>query len=659
MTPRGAPDLAICAALCLLIVASFHPVAHFDFVDFDDPDYVVENPIVNDGLSAEGLARAFTESQSNNWHPLTWIAHMLDVSAFGMDPGAHHAVNLAIHALDTALLFLVLSAMTGARWRSAAVAALFAVHPAHVESVAWISQRKDTLSTLFWILCMGAWLGYTRRPQLGRYLLVALALAAGLMAKPMLVTLPLVLLLLDFWPLGRWGSERLLDPALPRLLLEKVPLLALAAAASVVTLLVQRASGALKSAELVPVGERVANALISYVRYLGLLVWPADLSAFHPRLPAETLEGAAPLAAAALLVALTTGALLVARTLPYLTIGWLWFVGTLVPVIGLVQVGDQSMAERYTYVAFIGPLVGIVWGVAALTQRSVLATRAAVAALVVVLVGCTAASYRQVGTWRDSLSLWTHALEVGGESATAHFHLAGAHAAAGQVEEELAHYRAAAELMPGAAIVRHNLGTRLAVLDRLDEAQEQLLLALRANPELVESRLMLADVLSRSERFGPAVAAFATALDAKPELFEMPAVQRGYVVALLGDAAAHHPDLDRAVASHRRALARRPQWHTVANNLAWILATDPRAETRHGILAIEVAGRSSRTLGGKVPALLDTLAAAQARAERFDEAAASADRGAEVAEAAGQGELAREMRARAALYRKGQFYTAE
>jgi len=180
MTPRGAPDLAICAALCLLIVASFHPVAHFDFVDFDDPDYVVDNPIVNDGLSAEGLARAFTESQSNNWHPLTWIAHMLDVSAFGMDPGAHHAVNLAIHALDAALLFLVLSAMTGARWRSAAVAALFAVHPAHVESVAWISQRKDTLSTLFWILCMGAWLGYTRRPQLGRYLLVALALAAGL-----------------------------------------------------------------------------------------------------------------------------------------------------------------------------------------------------------------------------------------------------------------------------------------------------------------------------------------------------------------------------------------------------------------------------------------------------------------------------------------------
>ena len=668
-------ELAICALLCAVAGAAFHPVGSFGFVDFDDPDYVLENPIVNRGLDGEALRLAFTRVQSNNWHPLTWISHMLDVSLFGVDAPPMHLMNLLLHALNACLLFLVLHRMTGAPGPSAFVGALFAVHPAHVESVAWISQRKDTLSTFFWLLGMGAWARYARLPgSPSRYALVCGILVLGLLSKPMLVTLPFVFLLLDYWPLGRVRLGRVpldgvpLDGVRPGegepgesarrlrgLVVEKLPLLAIAAAASVVTFLVQRGSGAMKSAELFGPAERLAGALLATVRYLRMLVWPEGLSAFYPRGSPEQLGAVGPLLLAALLLlALTALAFLRARAQPYLLVGWLWFLGTLVPVIGLVQVGDQALADRYTYVPYVGLFIAVAWAADDLLPRLPGGGRTLAMVGAALVLACTALSWRQVGTWRDAESLWTRALEVTPDNATAHVHLGNLLGAKGRHDEELHHFREAVRLLPGAAAVRHNLGTALARRDELAEARSNFEAALRINPKLAESQLALADVLGRQGEFHVSVSLYVAALDAKPDLFSLPAVQQGYASALLGDARGPHATFEDASASHRLALARHPAWHTAANNLAWILATDPRATPDHGRAAVEVAARSSRALGDGSPQLLDTLAAAQAAAGRFDEAISSAERAAALADRAGRADLAQAIRERQARYRAGE-----
>jgi protein O-mannosyl-transferase len=342
-------------ALVLVNVAVFGAVRHFDFVTWDDPPYVTENPIVRAGLTWSGVVWAFTTAHGPYWHPLTWLSHMLDVQLYGLHAGGHHLTNLVLHVSNSVLLLLLLRRMTGALWKSAAVAALFAVHPLHVESVAWVAERKDVLSTLFWILTMWAYLTYARRPGAGRYAAVLLVFALALMAKPMVVTLPLILLLLDVWPLGR------VSLSWHRLVLEKTPMFALSAAAGVATIVVQQRVGALAAITSVTPGLRVANALVSYGNYLAKTLWPARLAALYPypqSLPAWPWL----LTCGFGLAAISVAAVRLAPRRPYLMMGWFWYLLTLLPVIGLVQVGPQAMVDRFTYVPLVGVFVIVVWG---------------------------------------------------------------------------------------------------------------------------------------------------------------------------------------------------------------------------------------------------------------------------------------------------------
>ncbi|HKI05311.1 MAG TPA: glycosyltransferase family 39 protein [Thermoanaerobaculia bacterium] len=420
--------------------------------------------MVQKGITPESLAWVRTANVANNWHPLTMLSHMLDYEIFGMSPAGHHFTSLLLHAANVLLLFEVLRRMTGAAGRSAVAAGLFAVHPLHVESVAWVAERKDVLSALFWILAMGAYHCYAARPSPGRYLLVALAMALGLMAKPMVVTLPLALLLLDVWPLGRLTFESGWEHRLSRLAAEKLPLLGLSAAASLVTLHYQTTS--LVTLEALPWRLRLANAAVSYAAYLGKTLLPRNLAVFYP-IPLDIPLWKA--AGAALLIAsLTALAAWKARKAPWLLVGWLWFLGTLVPVIGLVQVGRQAMADRYTYLPSIGLFLALCWGLPALSAgrrwRSALA-----AAAVLALLALAAATRAQVRHWSDSVTLYRHALAATRGNYVAHVGLARALAARKDWTGAADQYRAALALRPRLRVAQKGLAQALHEAGRGEE----------------------------------------------------------------------------------------------------------------------------------------------------------------------------------------------
>ena len=442
--------LLFAAALALLTLAAFEPSLANRFVNLDDTLYVTANPMVRKGLTWEGFVWAWTANVANNWHPLTLLSQMVDCQLFGVNPAGHHLMSLLLHLANVLLLFEVLRRMTSTAGRStagrsAAVAGLFAVHPLHVESVAWVAERKDVLSALFWILAMGAYHRYALRPSIGRYLVVALAMALGLMAKPMVVTLPFVLLLLDVWPLGRlrldepdWGRR------LMRLTAEKLPLLGLSAAASLVTLQYQTTS--LVSLESLPWRVRLANSAVSYAVYIGKTLLPRHLAVFYPiplEIPAWKAVGAA-----VLIAALTALAAWKVRQAPWLLVGWLWFLGTLVPVIGLVQVGRQAMADRYTYLPSIGLFLAICWGLPALAASRRWRAALAVSA-VLALLALTAATRAQVHHWADSVTLYRHALAVTRGNYVANIGLARALASRRDWSGAAEQYRAALALRPG------------------------------------------------------------------------------------------------------------------------------------------------------------------------------------------------------------------
>jgi tetratricopeptide (TPR) repeat protein len=483
----------LAAAVALAALALYAKVRAFGFLPYDDSQYVWENPVVRQGLTWRGAGWAFRTLFFANWHPLTWLSHMLDVELFGLDAGAHHLASAAIHAANAGLLLLVLARMTGAPWPSALVAALFALHPLHVESVAWVAERKDVLSTLLGFLMLGAYGLYARRPGAAAYLLVLLCLALSLMAKPMWVTAPFLLLLLDAWPLQRWeGSPLAPDarcPASPRLplrhlVLEKLPLLALSAGSSAITAVAQQRGGALTTVELYGPGTRLANAVLSYARYLGKALWPADLAAFYPFRP----EGAlAPLAAAVLLAAVTALAISRARSMPWLLVGWLWYLGTLVPVIGLVQVGSQAMADRYTYLPLVGVFLAAAFGLERAATRFPRARAAVAAATVLGLGALAAAAHFQIAHWRDQESLFRHSLAATGQNARAEHLLSQGLIAAGKLEEALPHAAAAARLDPENARAHRNLGYVLYRLGRVDEAIAALERAVALDPDDAEA----------------------------------------------------------------------------------------------------------------------------------------------------------------------------
>jgi tetratricopeptide (TPR) repeat protein len=501
----------------------FRPSLNGEYLRYDEEAYVTKNPVVQQGLTPEGTAWAFgLEKETIYWHPLTWLSHMADVELFGLDPRGHHAGSVLLHVLCTLLLFLVLLRMTGGLWPSAFVAALFALHPLHVESVAWIAERKDVLSAFFWMLTLGAYALYAERPGPGRYLAVVVCFVLGLMAKPMVVTLPFVLLLVDWWPLRRFSRA-----TAGRRVLEKLPLLGMAAFSSGLTYLVQKNIGALGEPEALPLGIRLGNALASYGGYIGQMFWPLRLATFYPHSGAD-LEAGRVLAGAAV-VAGMSALVIWQRRRRYLTVGWLWYLGTLVPVIGLVQAGDQAMADRFTYIPLIGLFVMLAWGIAGLpglqapdrTRKLLLGVPAGG-----VLLGLTVLTVIQIGTWRDSISLWRRALAVTDKNYFAHNNLGQAYNDAGRYEEAAEQYAAGVALAPEWAEGHSNLGNVLVRLGRIDGALKELRIALelkyaqtegRGDPVTGEIHLGMGLALAEANRVSEAREQFEKAIALKPD----------------------------------------------------------------------------------------------------------------------------------------------
>ena len=504
------------AALVAITIAAYTPVWQFDFVAIDDPQYVSENPHLAGGVSLSSVQWALTTGREANWHPLTWLSHLLDVELYGLNPGPHHATSLVLHVLNTLLLFAVLRAMTGAFGRSAFVAAMFAVHPLHVESVAWIAERKDVLSACFFLLTIGAYVRYVRRPGLARYALVLAAFALGLMAKPMVVTLPLVLLLLDWWPLGRMPDLKV-RPALAALVREKLPMFALAAASSVVTYIVQDRFGAVKGLDTMPFALRVQNAIASSVDYLVDVVWPAGLGIFYPFPPSVPPLRVA--VSAAVLVAVTVLAFRFARRAPYALVGWLWFAGMLVPVIGLVQVGAQARADRYMYLPLIGLSIAASWGAVDLARR-VARPRLAAAAAVVLTIVCAGVTHAQVRHWRDTVALWSHTAQVTNHLPNygVHFGLAEYLRVHGRSAEAIPRYEEAIRRRPTYPDSHYGLGQALIDLGYAERALTAFGEAVRLNPDYAEARMALGLLHARHGRAEEAAGHFAVAVRLRPNI---------------------------------------------------------------------------------------------------------------------------------------------
>ncbi len=553
---RPGPPAAVAIALAAVVLASLWPVLGHDFItSYDDERYVTGNPHVLRGLTLDGIRWAWTTTHAANWHPLTWMSHMLDVQLYGLSPAGHHLTSLLLHVANTLLLFLALRLATGATLRSGIAAALFGVHPLHVESVAWVAERKDVLSALFWMLALVAYVRYARAPSARRYVPVAAALGLGLCAKPMLVTLPLVLLLLDLWPLGRLAGvgPRALRPRIR----EKVPLLALSAASSAITLVAQSSGEAVAALERLPLTERLANSVVSYAAYLRKTVWPLDLAVFypHPRGAHRPWEVAG---AALLLVLATILAARVRRKRPYVLVGWLWYLGTLVPVIGWIQVGDQAMADRYTYLPLVGIFVIAAWGVADLAaavgaswlRRGPPRTLAAADSPWILLpsgvaiLALAACARVQAGTWRDSVSLFEHALEKTRDNPVAHSNLG--HARRGAIERAERHYREALRLEPGHPESHNGLGLLLHETGRLEQAVAHYESALRSRPGYPEAHNNLGRAFQEMGRLEQAVAHYESALRLRPGYVE---ARNNLGVALLGSgrAAEAIPHLEEAV----------------------------------------------------------------------------------------------------------------
>jgi Flp pilus assembly protein TadD len=459
---------SVCLGLAFLVWLSYLPVPNADFVGYDDELYVTKNSFVQSGPTFKSLIWAFTTFATGNWHPLTWVSHMLDCAIYGLDPRSHHITNLAIHTANTILLFLALNAITRSLWKSAVVAALFGVHPLHVESVAWISERKDVLSTLFWMLTLLAYGRYIKAPRAFRYLCVFALFTLGLLAKPMLVSLPIVLLAFDYWPLARFphaGIQNGAHRSITHLVLEKVPLGLLSLASCIVTYLAQKGGVGSQMGCLpdLPLGIRASNALVSYIAYLAKTIWPVRLAVIypHPRASIPTWQVAA---CAAVFVAVWWLAIRLRRSHPYVFVGWLWYVITLVPVIGIIQVGEQSMADRYTYIPLIGIFISLVWGIGCYARRF-LERKSFVIGLVIVVLGLLVAlaarTYAQACYWQDSVSLFTRALQVTKDNYVAHLNLGVALEARGDYESARYHYEQALRLQPSWPLALYNYAVLL------------------------------------------------------------------------------------------------------------------------------------------------------------------------------------------------------
>jgi protein O-mannosyl-transferase len=519
------------SALILSTLLVFRQVSNFDFVNYDDDRYVYENPHVLNGLTQDGIIQAFTTPHIGNWLPLTWLSFMLDCQLFGANPGWMHLINLLLHLVNTLLLFAVLKKMSGSLWPSAFVAAAFALHPMHVESVAWITERKDVLSTLFLLLALVAYVSYVRRNGLVRYLLTVLLFASGLLAKPMLVTLPFVLLLLDYWPLNRFdfqpaktsGRQPHKPVSIPdmrrilyRIIIEKIPFFALGAVSSVITFLTQQAGGAVTDFNVLPLQTRIANAVISYATYIGKMVWPRNLSVFYPYDIREFLFWRAMLCAL-LLVGISFLVIRLGRKQKYLPVGWFWFVGTLIPVIGLVQSGEQSLADRYTYISYIGLFIMIAWGLPELFSKWPQRKIALGLLMVIVLTTLGICTHQQVSYWNNSAALFSHAIEVTQNNYLAHNNRGNAYDSLGRYRDAAESYKQAIRIKPDYAEAHYNLGNAYRNLGRYQEAMESYKQAIRVKPDYAKAYYNLGNACRNLGRYQEAIESYKQAIRVEPD----------------------------------------------------------------------------------------------------------------------------------------------
>lgn len=650
----------ICLLLALLTVLAYSPLRHASSVVFDDPDYVGE-PHVQAGLTWDGVKWAFTTWHASNWHPLTWLSHMLDASLFGPNPGAEHLVNVLFHAANALLLFLLLYLATKKLWPAAFVAALFAWHPLHVESVAWISERKDVLSTFFGLLALLAYVRYANESNVQNsksktwYVLALALFALGLMAKPMLVTLPFVMLLLDIWPLARSGAlpaATMADEAnnpsrlktFAGLLAEKVPFFFLTLLSCVITFLAQR-SEAVVSLEQRPLGLRVENALVAYAEYLAKTFWPAHLAVIYPLpqdIPTWQIGGAA-----AVLLAISALAWLTRKRGPYCIIGWLWFLGTLVPVIGLVQVGGQALADRYTYFPLIGIFIVIAYGAADLRRFRVPIVATSTAAALT-LGACLYLTWFQIGFWQDSVKLFGHAIEITKNNAIAHINLGVALEQDNNPDGARSEYLKAIGIDPNRFQAHNNLANLLASAGAREDAQKEYQEALRLDPKAAMAHLNYGTLLSEMGRFDDAMREYDEAArlapgDPRP-------------LYLMGKACLRRGQSAEGVKHFRAALQLAPNDFETLTWLARVLASDENPTVRNATEAISLAQRANALTGGGQPFVQDTLGMAFAEAGRFKEAQDAVQKAIELATAAGSQKTIPEMQQRLRLYESNQPY---
>jgi Flp pilus assembly protein TadD len=709
----------ICAALAGITWLVFGQTLAHQFVTYDDPQYVYENAKVAAGFSSESVPWAFTHTVGGNWHPLTVISHMLDCQLYGLKPTGHHFTNVLLHTIAVILLFLVLRRMTSTLWQSAFVAALFAIHPLHVESVAWISERKDLLSAVFFMLTLGAYIRYVHKLSFTSYILVLLVFAFGLMSKPMLVSVPFVLLLLDYWPLRRFepeapvkiGQKRRVEEheSVRRILLEKIPLLVLSFGSCVATLLAQRHF-------IDPIGHlslmnRFSNAAVSTVIYLRELVWPFGLSVFYPY-PRHSLSVLQVLAAALFLIAISAGAFMCRRRHPYFLTGWFWFLGVLVPVSGIIQVGEQAHADRYMYLPQIGLYILVTWFVAdtvsSWRHRRILLTTAMASSILLLMYP----AWKQTSYWRDGRTLWTHALAVDPQNDTAHIGLCDLDLRENRMDDAILHARSALEIRPdsadahsrlGVALsatgqneeasihfqnalethqirprVHYNIATLLLNSGQLDEAIAEFQKELQIQPEFVEAHNNLGIALTSKGELDEALAHFQKALELDPHL---PKVHHNIAMILLrkgrlDQATAHlqkelqvnpasaeaHNDLgiawsqqgrmDQAISEWQKTLQLQPDNLNAYCNLVWVFATFPDGAIRSGAKAVALGEHALKLSGEKDPRIYRLLAAAYAENGQFDKAVEIAQRGSELATKQGNYAAANVLESNIDLYRK-------
>jgi protein O-mannosyl-transferase len=648
---RRAVIVAICSVLVGLTWLVFAQTVRHQFVTYDDPQYVYANPEVSAGLSLPRIAWAFTHSIAGNWHPLTTISHMLDCQLYGLNPAGHHFTNVLLHSITAVLLLLALQQMTGNLWRSAFVAAVFAIHPLHVESVAWISERKDVLSAMFFMLILGAYTRYARAPSPKRYLLVFVLFALGLMSKAMLVTVPFVLLLLDYWPLRRIRHIVLGKPAdrqprsssqsptMGRLVAEKLPLFVLSAFSSAVTLFTQFQSKSTMTQ--LPLSWRLNNAVVTYVVYILQMFWPVRLAAFYPH-PNDQLNSWQAFAATAFLIAVTLLVIRWRKQRPYMLTGWLWYLGMLVPVIGLIAGGEQARADRYSYLPQIGLYILITWSVADLMTSLTMTTAGkipvqgprarapnptigypvlciVIPATIIIVLSWRA--FVQTSYWKNSEVLWNHALNVTRDNDVAYYNLGYSCLKRGDFDGAISRFETALQIRSrynsphynsGSALIENNLANLLSQKGRVTEAIDRYNDAMRLRPGYGDPYLNLGNILFQQGRLPDAILQWQKAQTTE--------LKDGRFHTLLADAFLKAGLEKDAIAEYEHGVRYSVEDPVPRNSLAWLLATSPDASIRDGDRAVELANEAVRLAHGKDPNYLRTLAAAFAESGRFVEA---------------------------------------